>query len=146
LSDEREIPASTFLTMNDTKTLAAELRRYNAWRRGYQTAKQPNPSEIGVMLDDAADCLDEMERELAESRQWSSTLADVADDTRADLAAEQDIREAVESVNAALYEQLEAERALADRLAGAIEQVASEFGREGDLHKALAAWKEARRE
>jgi len=39
---------------------------------------------------------------------------------------------------------LEKERALADRLAGAIKQVASEFGREGDLHKALAAWKGAR--
>jgi len=83
------------------------------------------------MIDKAADRLEELERDLAESRQWSSKLADVADDMRADLAAE---------------------RELADRLAGVLLSYHHDLLAGEDMQwlpehdKSLAAWKEARSE
>lgn len=62
----------------------------------------------------------QLERELFACREWSSKLADVADDLRADLATE---------------------RELADRLALELEGCAELTG----AHGALDAWKEARK-
>lgn len=88
-------------------------------------------------LEHALDFARQMERELADRREWSSKLADVADDLRAELAAE---------------------RALADRLAGCMAHLAAYDwfidGTEShsvvcglppnQVREALAAWKEAR--
>ena len=72
---------------------------------------------------------EKLERELADSRAWSSKLADVADDLRAELAAE---------------------RALADRLAETMANVQGDYASTGaivlpEVDTAIALWKEARR-
>lgn len=36
---------------NRTK-LANELERYNKWRRGAEDIEQPNPTELGILIDD----------------------------------------------------------------------------------------------
>ena len=53
----------------DTKELAAELREYNAWRRGNETLDQPSAAWVGAVIDAAADRLEELERELEQERQ-----------------------------------------------------------------------------
>lgn len=58
----------------DTKQLAAELRRYNAWRRGNETLDQPSAAWVSTMLDEAADRLEELERELAAERALADRL------------------------------------------------------------------------
>ena len=39
------------------------LRRYNRWRRGDKRLKQPNPKELGELIDGVADRLEVLERE-----------------------------------------------------------------------------------
>lgn len=69
---------------------------------------------------------EKLERELANCRKWSSELADVFDDLRAELAAEW---------------------ALADRLAGELQWWGDYCGDNApaSIDLTLAAWKEARR-
>jgi chromosome segregation ATPase len=105
----------------DTKTLATFLRHYNAWRRGDESLEQPHPKALGELLDESADRLEQLERELADNRVWSSKLADVADDLRADLADATSERDALRKTadrldddkeyNARLCESLSAELA-----------------------------------
>jgi hypothetical protein len=64
-------------TMKPTKDLPAQLRGYNAWRRGYQISKQPHPIDIGKMIDAAADRLEELERQLEAQRTLADSLAHV---------------------------------------------------------------------
>jgi phage shock protein A len=52
-------------TMTPTKDLPTQLREFNRWRRGDETLEQPNPADISAMIDEAADRLEELERELA---------------------------------------------------------------------------------
>jgi len=59
----------------DTKELSAQIRQFNRWRRGDETLEQPQPAEIGLMLDAAADRLEELEREVAVWKQESKRLA-----------------------------------------------------------------------
>jgi len=40
-----------------------QLRKYNKWRRGDERVKQPNPKELGELLDSVADRLEVLERE-----------------------------------------------------------------------------------
>lgn len=146
--------------MNDIKALAAELRRYNAWRRGYQTANQPNPSEIGVMLDTAADRLEELERELAAKseeiaifRSDEKRLVEFAKTyrIRAELVEEkldqerQDRKQADLDTIRALGERNN-ERALADMLANKLVESMERLGVCAGHRKAITAWKEARHE
>ena len=49
------------------KNLSKELRRYNKWRRGSDTIPQPNPTELGKLIEDAADRLEYLE-ELLEKK------------------------------------------------------------------------------
>lgn len=44
-------------------TISERLRQYNRWRRGDKRMKQPDPTEIGELLDSAADRLEVLERE-----------------------------------------------------------------------------------
>ncbi len=49
------------------------LRRYNRWRRGDKRLKQPDPTEIGELLDGVADRFEVLEREHAELfERWHS--------------------------------------------------------------------------
>ena len=45
-------------------TLSDQLRHYNKWRRGDETIEQPNPTELGELLDTVADRLEVLELEL----------------------------------------------------------------------------------
>lgn len=108
----------------------------------------------------------QLERELADSRAWSSKLADVADDLRAELAeTASDYRCLAELLDGhdatecranlvKLKADLAAERALADSPAASLD-ISQEHHAEGtkmpydEAHtaeRALEAWKEARRE
>jgi hypothetical protein len=42
-------------------TLSDFLRKYNKWRRGDERIKQPNPTQLGKMIDAAANRLDVLE-------------------------------------------------------------------------------------
>jgi hypothetical protein len=44
-------------------TQSEQLRQYNRWRRGDDTIEQPNPTELGKLLDDIAYQLGVLERE-----------------------------------------------------------------------------------
>jgi len=59
----------------ETKELSAQIRQFNRWRRGDETLDQPHPAEIGLMLDAAADRLEELERELSAERALADRLA-----------------------------------------------------------------------
>ena len=101
----------------DTKELAADLRQYN----------------LGGIFNEAADRLEELERELN------------AKDAHAD-----EIYKAAVALAAKLEDDLEKERKLADRLAHWLSEMADEFILPAELengaNNALAAWKEARRD
>lgn len=41
---------------NDKRTnLANELERYNKWRRGADDIEQPNPTELGILIDEVVE-------------------------------------------------------------------------------------------
>src|SRR6478609_5447378 len=57
---------------NPATTLAANLRRYNAWRRGDdETIEMPHPKDIGKWLDAAADTLERIDPERLASALWN---------------------------------------------------------------------------
>jgi|688.fasta_scaffold04511_38 hypothetical protein len=122
----------------ETKKLSAQIRQFNRWRRGDEALEQPHPAEIGLMLDAAAERLEELGRQLEQERQ---------DRKQAEL----DVCRALGERNDARAE-LSTERELADRLASVLrtynyDLLAGEviqFVPEHDV--ALAAWKEARHE
>ena len=107
--------------MTPINDLPIQLREYNRWRRGDETIDQPEPMILGKIIDNAADRLEELERE---------------------LAAEQAQIEANHKVTRIIEEMLYAERALADRLASALTDSATW----SHALPAYEAWKEARRE
>lgn len=49
--------------MNDTETIIKYLKLYNEWRRGDEKMGQPNPIEIGKLIDEACEKLASLERE-----------------------------------------------------------------------------------
>lgn len=55
--------------------IAAKLREYNRWRRGDEEIAQPDPGEIGRLLDAVCEMVEQLERE-----------RDMAEDERIDLA------------------------------------------------------------
>lgn len=59
----------------DAKELSFQIRQFNSWRRGNETLEQPQPAEIGLMLDAAADRLEELELELAVWKHEAKLLA-----------------------------------------------------------------------
>ncbi len=94
---------------------------------------------------------DQIERELAQAREWSSKLADLGDDLRSELAAKDahadEIYKAAVNLAAKLEDDLAAERALADRLAKSIHLAECDGNYTPNRQQsALAAWKEARRD
>lgn len=44
--------------------LSDQLRTYNEWRRGSETIPQPNPTELGVLIESVADRLEALESAL----------------------------------------------------------------------------------
>lgn len=84
---------------NNTKTLSAQLRQYNAWRRGqgiYDSDEPhpgPNPTELGLLLDTIADRLDRWQPVIvaAVDLVCAPSWAGVSDE---DVALEQALRNA----------------------------------------------------
>jgi len=62
-------------TMTPTNNLCSQLREFNRWRRGDETLEQPNPADIGAMIDAAADRLEQLEQQLAAERALADRLA-----------------------------------------------------------------------
>ena len=108
-------------TMTPTNDLPTQLREFNRWRRGGE-GRHPNPSKIGVMIDAAADRLEELEEQLAANHEAIKLMG----------------------------KWLEDERALADRLALIVDDIryydGLSPGAKQPVTEALAAWKESRRE
>jgi len=52
--------------MNDT---IENLRKYNLWRRGDESIKQPDPKDIGIWIDEICEIARKLERERDEARQ-----------------------------------------------------------------------------
>jgi hypothetical protein len=108
----------------------------------------------------SVDLAAKLEDDLAACREWSSKLADVADNLRADLATANDQLAANHEATRLMGKWLEDERELADRLLAIAEKAVSDH--EGTLHcdcdckcsgrriandnaEALASWMEARK-
>ena len=53
--------------MSDTETIIKYLKLYNEWRRGDEKMGQPNPTEIGKLIDEACEMLTSLERERDEA-------------------------------------------------------------------------------
>ena len=70
----------------------------------------------------------QLERELADAREWSSKLADVADELRADLAAERELADKLGTWVRALYR----------------DKIVPTFCEES-VHRAINTWEEARK-
>ena len=60
--------------MNDTETIIKYLKLYNEWRRGDEKMGQPNPAEIGKLIDEACEKLFLLERERNEAREEAERL------------------------------------------------------------------------
>jgi hypothetical protein len=45
--------------VNDPQKTIETLRRFNQWRRGDESIEQPDPTEIGVAIDDAIKCIEQ---------------------------------------------------------------------------------------
>jgi hypothetical protein len=68
-------------TMTPTNDLTTRLREYNRWRRGDETLEQMRIADIGEMLDEAADRLEELQAELAAERVLADRLASALTDS-----------------------------------------------------------------
>lgn len=142
------------------ETLPAQLREYNAWRRGNETLDQPSAAWVGAVIDAAADRLEQHGNPADAADPNGSTCArlkwwkDRADDLHDQIAAKDahadEIYKAAVDLAKKLEDDLEKERKLADRLAHWLSEMADEFILPAELengaNNALAAWKEARRE
>ena len=68
--------------MSDTETIIKYLKLYNEWRRGDEKMGQPNPTEIGKLLDEACEKLVSLERErdeaLKEVEHWKDMYRTVS--------------------------------------------------------------------
>lgn len=51
------------MNTSDTETIIKYLNLYNEWRRGDEKIDQPNPIEIGKLIDEACEKLVSLERE-----------------------------------------------------------------------------------
>jgi hypothetical protein len=68
-------------TMTPTNELPVRLREFNRWRRGDELLEQMHIADIGEMIDEAADRLEELERELAAERVLADRLASALTDS-----------------------------------------------------------------
>jgi hypothetical protein len=47
--------------MSDPQQTIEFLQRYNQWRRGDESIEQPDPKEIGIAIDDAIKCIEQLD-------------------------------------------------------------------------------------
>jgi hypothetical protein len=47
--------------MSDNQKTIEFLQRFNQWRRGDESIEQPDPTEIGVAIDDAIKCIGQLD-------------------------------------------------------------------------------------
>lgn len=50
-----------------TMRVVNELRKYNKWRRGSESENMPDPTELGKLIDNASDLLEELIQEVCKS-------------------------------------------------------------------------------
>ena len=66
--------------MSNTTQTIETLRQFNDWRRGDESIAQPDPTTIGVAIDDAIKCIEEFDRlneSLAKNKRlFTNALAD----------------------------------------------------------------------
>lgn len=55
------------------------LRKYNLWRRGDESIKQPDPKDIGIWIDEICEIAEKLERERDEAREALRELWQTAD-------------------------------------------------------------------
>jgi hypothetical protein len=48
--------------VSDPQQTIEFLQRYNQWRRGDESIEQPDPTEIGIAIDDAIKCIEQLDR------------------------------------------------------------------------------------
>jgi hypothetical protein len=48
--------------VSDNQQIIEILQRYNQWRRGDEAIEQPDPKEIGIAIDDAIKCIEQLDR------------------------------------------------------------------------------------
>jgi hypothetical protein len=144
----------------ETKELAEEVRQYNAWRRGDDSIEMPDPKRLGVIIDEAADRLEQHGNPsdaadpngstCARLKWWKDRTDDLHDQIAAKDAQADEIYKAAVDLAKKLEDDLEKERALADRLAHWLSSLEGEglVPPEWDASaaNALAAWKGARRD
>ena len=92
--------------MTPTNNLCSQLREYNAWRRGNETLDQPSAAWVGAVIDAAADRLEELERELAESTEslafQTQLNREVIELEKKTLGERNDARKELEQIKAVL--------------------------------------------
>ena len=75
--------------MTDPKEIALYLRTYNKWRRGDESLEQPNPTELGIMIEQACRVLegcDETKRNLEECRSALKMITELPASTANNIA------------------------------------------------------------
>jgi hypothetical protein len=130
-------------TMTPSNDLPVRLREYNRWQRGDELLEQMHIADIGEMLDEAADRLEDLERELAAVAASIHKIHPTRRGSLVDMAEDlESHRETAMNAFRLSEKELAAERALSDRLASALTDSATW----NHALPAYEAWKEARRE
>jgi hypothetical protein len=128
-------------TITPTSELPARLREYNRWQRGDELLEQMHIADIGEMLDEAADRLEELERELAAVAAAIHKIHPTRRGSLVDMAEDlESHREAAMNAFRLSEKELAAERALSDRLASALADSVTW----SHALPAYEVWKEAR--
>ena len=78
--------------MNDTETIIKYLKLYNEWRRGDEKMGQPNPIEIGKLLDEACEKLASLERERDKASAWIGEIFRLLGLPDGDMGAVENLR------------------------------------------------------
>ena len=60
--------------MKTVFTVIDNLRSYNKWRRGDEAVDMPNPTNIGIWIDEICDEAERMEAELQETKKALNEL------------------------------------------------------------------------
>lgn len=72
-----DIPQSENVVSDSMKTVFTvidNLRSYNKWRRGDEDVDMPNPTNIGIWIDEICDEAERMEAELQETKKALNEL------------------------------------------------------------------------
>ena len=113
--------------MNDTETIIKYLQLYNKWRRGDESMGQPNPTEMGKLIDEACEklALLQQERDEAITRRMETIMQCELYEKERDEA-----RESLKHITEYGTEEINAAVELRQKLATALVEL-------GDVQKAV---------